>query len=903
MNPINKNKSLSMIVIAILIASITLTAVTIAPAKAQTGISIGTPSVPTTGGPVPNGVTPSQSIPTIAYMSFSPNPIGVGQSLLVNIWTQPAVQVNRGRTGYSVIITKPDGTAETVGPMVSFQGDTTAYFSYIPDTPGNYTLQFFYAGDYYPAGYYFQGQLTNTSQINNIVVSAGTTANAGFNATTDCYYMPSQTTTLPLVVQQSPVQSWQPSTLPGAGQYWTRPISPDNREWWLIGGNDPNNEVGGGTGTPGWPDNTNTYTSPTTSYEFVPYTTGPTSAHIVWRMQDQAIDGIFGGLIDGAYTPYQAPDQDASGAAFTFGQSGPGFGGNPNIVWNGRCYEVIAESYQGLVQPVWTCFDLQTGKVYFQITGINNGGTNQAPTMISYSENTMPVPGGAARTDRTVASLLYLGSGRVIKYNPITGAVILNQTIPTFSSSTLYADPNVLSVQTINATLNQYRLINWTITGLGSNFTTNIISNITWPFASLGSADYESMITVTTQSLVSGNTGISDNVWVEAASLTTGQLLWNVSSGVGYQVYSGMTGLSDHGMYSQRFDNGYWYTWNLHTGQLLWKSAISSVPWGTFGSYGQANAYGDIFYGQYDGVVAINWTTGKVDWHFMAPSLPFETPYLTNGTGNPNGSTQGYSFFSQDIVAGGIVYDYSVEHSPSAPLTRGWSIYAINATTGDLLWSTTGPMIPGVVSDGYLTATNYYDGYMYVFGMGQSATTVTAPLDQIIPGQTVTITGSVTDKSPMTTQTAEYAPGTAVPCVSHDSMGAFMAYLFQQAPCPTNLTGVPVSIDAVDPNGNHVHIASVTSDGTTGQFGCHWTPTIAGQYTIYATYAGDDSYGYSTAATYATITSQTTTATPTTTAAPSNLATTADIMTYIIVGVIAIIIAIAIVGALILRKK
>jgi len=88
-----------------------------------------------------------------------------------------------------------------------------------------------------------------------------------------------------LSVQQAPVTSWPASALPGPGNYWSKPISPDNREWWLIGGSDPNNEVGGGTGTPGWPDNTNVYTSPISSYEFVPYTTGPTSAHIYGELQ------------------------------------------------------------------------------------------------------------------------------------------------------------------------------------------------------------------------------------------------------------------------------------------------------------------------------------------------------------------------------------------------------------------------------------------------------------------------------------------------------------------------------------------------------------------------------------------------------------------------------------------
>ena len=202
------------------------------------------------------------------------------------------------------------------------------------------------------------------------------------------------------------------------------------------------------------------------------------------------------------------------------------------------------------------------------------------------------------------------------------------------------------------------------------------------------------------------------------------------------------------------------------------------------------SAYGLLFYGQYDGAVAYNWTNGQVAWRYSAPALPFETPY-TNGTGNLNCET--YTFFTGGIIANGILYTWSVEHSPTAPLKRGSSLFAINATTGALIWSTLGPMDPGVVSGGYMTATNMYDGYMYVFGMGLSATTVSAPQTQITQGTSTIISGTVLDQSPA-------QPGT--PAVSRNSMGDWMAYLYQQAPYPTNLTGVPVSIDAVDPNGN-----------------------------------------------------------------------------------------------------
>ena len=56
--------------------------------------------------------------------------------------------------------------------------------------------------------------------------------------------------------------------------------------------------------------------------------------------------------------------------------------------------------------------------------------------------------------------------------------------------------------------------------------------------------------------------------------------------------------------------------------------------------------------------------------------------------------------------------------------------------------------------------------------------------------------------------------------------------------------------NAVDPNGNYIHIADVTSDGYSGTFGYTWEPETAGQYTVTATFLGDDSYGSSFATTY-----------------------------------------------------
>jgi hypothetical protein len=87
-------------------------------------------------------------------------------------------------------------------------------------------------------------------------------------------------------------------------------------------------------------------------------------------------------------------------------------------------------------------------------------------------------------------------------------------------------------------------------------------------------------------------------------------------------------------------------------------------------------------------------------------------------------------------------------------------------------------MTPGAVSDGYLTASNAYDGYTYAFGTGQSTTTVSVPQTQITVGQNAIISGTVLDQSPA-------QPGT--PCVSDSSMGPWMAYLHMQTTVPTNV--------------------------------------------------------------------------------------------------------------------
>jgi hypothetical protein len=131
-------------------------------------------------------------------------------------------------------------------------------------------------------------------------------------------------------------------------------------------------------------------------------------------------------------------------------------------------------------------------------------------------------------------------------------------------------------------------------------------------------------------------------------------------------------------------------------------------------------------------------------------------------------------------------------------------------------------------------------------------------------------------------------------------MALQMEYLHMQHPIPANVTGVPVSLDAIDPNGNYVHIGTVTSDAYTGMFKKMWTPEVPGEYTVIATFMGDESYGSSYAETAVSVAeAPEATPEPEPAAAPDNT----PILYAITAAAVAIIIAVAIATVLTLRKR
>ena len=112
------------------------------------------------------------------------------------------------------------------------------------------------------------------------------------------------------------------------------------------------------------------------------------------------------------------------------------------------------------------------------------------------------------------------------------------------------------------------------------------------------------------------------------------------------------------------------------------------------------------------------------------------------------------------------------------------------------------------------------------------------------------------------------------------------------------VNGVPVTLTAIDPNGNVVDIGATTTNGYYGTFSFAWTPELEGKYEIMASFAGDDSYGNSSASTSIAVGPASTAAVST----PTPI-TMPPYEMYTLGTGIAVIIAIAIVGLLLLRKR
>jgi hypothetical protein len=325
------------------------------------------------------------------------------------------------------------------------------------------------------------------------------------------------------------------------------------------------------------------------------------------------------------------------------------------------------------------------------------------------------------------------------------------------------------------------------------------------------------------------------------------------------------------------------HCYSIATGTELWKTEIQDANLWTSFSYNKVVAYGKVFLTGYDGHVRA--------WYIDNGTLAWDTSFGNSGTETVYDT---YPVHNGMTVADHKLYITNDEHSPDSTMWRGSKLWCVDTETGEALWKTGGWLRIPVVSDGILTACSGYDNQIYTFGRGPSKTTVSAPQTEIPLSQSLVITGTVTDQT-----TGPYCKTKDTACISDQSMGEWMDYMYCQKPIPANATGVEVVLNVIDANGNYRTIGTTTTDAS-GFYSYQWTPDITGKYTVIASFAGTNAYYSSFAEAAFAVAEPAATPAPVATSAPSM----ADL--YFIPAIIGLLVAIIVVGiviVLVIKKK
>jgi hypothetical protein len=810
------------------------------------------------------------NIDTFAFISASPNPVQVNNPTLITYLVNkpnPLATIRENHfTGFTVTITKPDGTIDTKSGL-SADATSTGYFSYTPNQVGTYSLQVT-----------FPGQWANSS-------AGDMTFFGPVFVDTERWFKPSTSTKVALVVQEEPVPGYPDVPLPT--DYWTRPIYSENKGWWQISDN--------------WL--MQDYDNPQRFFNgqgaFAPYTSAPNSAHVLWT---EPI--TFGGLVGAqfgdrsyytglVYEQYYTPV--ILSGRIIYNDHGPTAGGGfgPRTDYFGaRCLDL----YTG--EEIWYLND--TVIDFAQILDIETPNEH-GPIPYLWSApglgfNPFGVPPGLkwvmydAWTGRQIATIDNVTTGTAI-FGP-KGEILMyildpmNNWLAMWNSTKAIAGgANVIDTWSpaLGTVVDWKGGIEWNVTiphvnaaGLPAIKAISLADNailvsdspdVLYPQTQLTypAAIAFAGLPATLERQSNGNYPTSVNtLWTHNVTDVYDfvELHWNINEGM-YSLYDDAKQVIH--TYDVKTGNELSVTDPIAGAANLW--TLFSHSW---------MAYGRTYIWGYDGHIrAFDGKTGDLVWDYYLGNAGTETPY---------GS---YAIYAGATIADNKVFVSPDEHSPDANLWRGSRLYAIDADTGKGLWNISGWYHYQAISDGILTAVNSYDQKIYTFGKGPSKTMVSAPQTQVTLGDKVMITGAVTDESPG-------QPGT--PAVSDESMAAWMEYLHMQKPFPSNVTGVEVVLSVLDSNNNYYEIGRATSD-TSGTFGLWWEPEIPGKYVITATFAGSESYGSSYAQTYLGVV-EAPPASPT--PPPVSLPPTE---TYVIGTGIAIIIAIGIVGFLILRRQ
>ena len=823
-------------------------------------------------------LVPSTSAASTTYswpiIDVSPNPIGVGQKLTIIMFVNPtfpgaAIDNDLRRHDYTLTITKPDNTTETMFWQIIQDPGNGQVAIYTPTQVGTYSFVLSY-----PDQEYIWNATSAMRQWTGTIFLGATSKPVYIN------------------VQQNPIP--EPiSSYPLPSEYWTRPIEGQNTDWYTVASNWLGMPYIGGN--PQHPI-------------YQPDGTAPNSAHVIWtkRLSD---GGVVGGSIS-----------DRNGDTFYQGLTYEPRFLNP-IAMGGRLFfELPYQNYGS--GGGYAAVDLRTGEQlwWLNTTGIgvpsfgyyyaldyenqhgimpdgllftnNFGRAIDTRTGIVTNLNITNVPSGFAAVGE---------KGEILRYQ----ISISNRWLAQWNSSKLLplttTDPSSWINSQINASLSSR--YDWNV-----SIATEIPTNTAIQYAAvgdilLGGSSFASFDTFRTPDPYT--------MWainLNASKGTVGSLLWIKSYTAPPNNATRRLAVIDpvnRVFIFQDKETSMKSAYSLDKGELLWETprveGASDLEYFNLGTVGltPATAYGRLYNIGWDGVLYC-WDTkdGELLWSY--------------GNGGPGNSTNTnlqsawgkYPTFIYSIVDDKVLM-MSSEHSPNTPMWKGALARAVNATTGEEIWTlmSFGGQLGRegtIVADGTWVYHNYYDSQLYAIAKGPSAMTVEAPMASITKGSSLVIRGTVTDVSAGTKQAEQAARfPNGVPAVSDDSQGAWMEYVYMQKPRPTDTTGVEVTLSVLDANGNFRQIGTTNSDSS-GVYSYQWTPDIPGKYTVYASFGGSESYWPSHAVTAFAV--DPAAATPAPTAVP--IQSIAD--TYILPGIIAIIVAIAIGFAttiLVLRKR
>lgn len=823
-----------------------------------------------------NAHDPPLQIPTYPYLVASPNPVGVNQDIYLLFWIHGAPPTANGIAGdryyFTINVLKPDSTTQNLGP---YMGDATGsgYATYTPTMVGDYTFTLNYPGQVVSL-YHPETGLPGNSRstfINDTLLPSSVSVS--------------------LTVTEDPVTKISDTPLPT--EYWTRPIEGQNTAWAGLG----SNWLGGAHIG---------YVYGGSIDLFQHDGIAPNSPHIMWTMPIE-----FGGVVGGT--------TEIDGATFYSGGSYEGRFTYALSMYGNLYFMTPLNHAGGSRNPAagYSAVNMRTGETIWvsdEITQASGRPTIKGQLFDYESLNQHGVVGGTIWE--------HMGS-TWLAYDAYTGQALYNLTdVP--SGTEVYTDKGEIVRYVLNANDNWLALWNntqdnvglhgsigtgssayqWRPIGKEVNMSQAYSWNVTIPdlpgdasprivkvipgdvilgrsssFPSLGGRREEPIETITMWAISDKPSSRGQLLWLKNYPAPDGMLTPTLGP---VDEENRVFSLS----YAETFE---WIGYDLDTGNQLW-GPVGDDDFNALQYYGGGEgagqkgfvAYGNLYVQGYGGEIhCYDMENGNLLWEFNDTNSGLETVW---------GS---YPIFIAGI-ADDKVYAFNNEHSPNTPYYKGEKVFCINATTGEEIWSIYGwagqtggrGTSTAVIADGFFSYYNYYDNQVYCIGKGPSETTIETPLTAINLGETLMVTGIVTDQSPG-------AVGTAA--ISDESMGAWMEYMYMQKPMPMDATGVEVVLETLDPNGNFYEIGRVTSD-TDGNYVLMWEPEVPGQYMVLASFLGSESYWGSNSQAYVGVVEPEVTPPPDATPAPMT-------DTYIAGSSIAIIAAIGVVAFLLLRKK